>query len=45
MLAIEKKALEDFQDMMNIVESDFSHGFSNNNHGQIILILKSESHR
>jgi len=27
MLAIEKKALEDFQDMMNIVESDLSYGF------------------
>ena len=45
MLAIEKKALEDFQDMMNIVELDFSHGFSNNNYGQIILNLKSESSR
>ena len=27
MLAIEKKALEDFQDMMNVVESDLSYGF------------------
>ena len=36
MLAIEKKALEDFQDMMNIVESDFSRGFSKNNYGQVL---------
>ena len=34
MLAIEKKALEDFQDMMNIVESDLSYGFE-----KIILVV------
>ena len=27
MLAIEKKALEDFQDMMSTLESDLSYGF------------------
>ena len=36
MLAIEKKALEDFQDMMNTVESDLSYGFEKNNYGQVL---------
>ena len=33
MLAIEKKALEDFQDMMSTLDSDLSYGFEiSNNH-------------